>query len=227
MQIGARTVQGELERALARLSAGRRVRVDGAGRTDAGVHARGQVIAFTYTGRLSRAELGRALAALLPRDIGLGPLRRVHPGFKPRYRAKWREYRYFIWNQASMNPLHRKTAWHVPLKLDLPLMRQAARQFVGKHDFRSFAANRNYETEDTLRNLFKCQIQKKGPLMTVIIQGDGFLYKMCRGIAGTLVQIGQHKIELADLRAIFESKKRSAAGMTAPAHGLVLWKVFY
>jgi tRNA pseudouridine38-40 synthase len=126
-----------------------------------------------------------------------------------------------------MNPLLRTQAWHVPQKLDLKAMRAAAPLLLGKHDFKSFAANRNYEMETTIRTLRRCDVTRKGPLLTFVIEGDGFLYKMCRGIVGTLAQIGRGKFAVSDLKQMLHARDRRAAGMTAPAHGLVLWKVFY
>ena len=106
-------------------------------------------------------------------------------------------------------------------------MREAAKLFIGKHDFKSFAATRTYEMESNVRTLTRCDIKRSGANFTFIIEGDGFLYKMCRGIVGTLVQVGQGKIPLAEIKNILASRDRRVAGMTAPAHGLVLWKVFY
>ena len=106
-------------------------------------------------------------------------------------------------------------------------MRAAARLLIGKHDFAAFAASRDYKMNSTVRTLTRCGVRKSGPQITVVIEADGFLYKMCRGIAGTLVQIGQGKFKAEDMRQILQSKDRRAAGMSAPAHGLVLWKVFY
>ena len=106
-------------------------------------------------------------------------------------------------------------------------MRTAAKILLGKHDFKSFAGTRNYEMETTVRTLTRCDIRKRGPLLTFIIEGDGFLYKMCRGVVGTLVQLGRGKFTQDDLRHMLAAKDRREAGMTAPAQGLVLWKVFY
>jgi tRNA pseudouridine38-40 synthase len=106
-------------------------------------------------------------------------------------------------------------------------MRAAAPVFVGKHDFQSFAASRNYQHESTVRTLTRCEIRQSGPLLTFLIEGDGFLYKMCRGIVGTLVQIGLGKFPADAIKPMLAKRDRRAAGMTAPAHGLVLWKVFY
>ena len=134
---GKRTVQGELEAALADLGDGIDQRVDGAGRTDAGVHASGQVIAFTYAGRLATAELGRALDALLPRDVAVRDVRRVPDGFHPRYAARYREYRYTVWN-GPRSPLRERTALGVRDPLDTAAMERAGSVFVGRHDFRAF-----------------------------------------------------------------------------------------
>lgn len=106
-------------------------------------------------------------------------------------------------------------------------MRAAAASFRGRRDFKSFAGTRNYEMESTIRTVTRCDLKLEGPLLTFVIEGDGFLYKMCRGIVGTLIQVGQGKISGNDIPAIFSSRDRRVAGMTAPAQGLVLWKVFY
>ncbi|HEY4952734.1 MAG TPA: tRNA pseudouridine(38-40) synthase TruA, partial [Verrucomicrobiae bacterium] len=118
-------------------------------------------------------------------------------------------------------------AWHFPMKLDLKKMRSAAKLFLGKHDFKSFAGTRSYEMESNVRTLTRCDLKKSGSQLTFIIEGDGFLYKMCRGIVGTLVQVGQGKIAVAEIKNILARRDRRVAGMTAPAHGLVLWKVYY
>jgi tRNA pseudouridine38-40 synthase len=115
----------------------------------------------------------------------------------------------------------------VPKPLDVSAMRSAAKLFLGKHDFKSLAGTRDYEMKSTVRTLKRCDLRRNGPLLTLIIEGDGFLYKMCRGIAGTLAQVGEGKIGAGEIREILRQRDRRAAGMTAPAHGLVLWKVFY
>ena len=126
-----------------------------------------------------------------------------------------------------MNPLQRHSAWHVPRRLDLRLMRAAAVHFVGKHDFQSFSSNPGYKKQTTVRTLTRCDVKKSGPLYSFIIEGDGFLYKMCRGIVGTIVQAGLGKFPPGDVVHMLAQADRRVAGMTAPAHGLVLWKVFY
>jgi tRNA pseudouridine38-40 synthase len=205
-------------------------RLHSSSRTDAGVHALGMVAQFeTPAARLSMPmrKLALALNAHLPADIRVMAAARAKPDFDARFDAKGKQYRYHIWNGPAMNPLMRHFAWHVARPLDVKAMRAAAELFLGTHDFKSFAATRDYEMKSTVRTLRRCDVQRRGPLLTVIIEGDGFLYKMCRGIAGTLAQIGQGKIAVDEVKNILDKKDRRAAGMTAPAHGLVLWKVFY
>ena len=177
--------------------------------------------------KMSPAKLALALNAFLPADVRVVSAKPCRPGFHARFDARGKQYRYFVWNHPAQNPLLRHQAWQVTRKLELRAMREAARLFIGKHDFKSFAASRNYEMESTVRKLTRCDLRKSGPLLTFIIEGDGFLYKMCRGIVGTLVQVGQGKIAVADIEGILASRDRRVAGMTAPAHGLVLWRVFY
>jgi tRNA pseudouridine38-40 synthase len=205
-------------------------RVCGSSRTDTGVHALGMVADI----EVPRAEFNMplrkvplALNSHLPEDIRVTAAQRVPADFHSRFQAKGKQYRYFVWNHTAMNPLLRRQAWHVPVKLDLAAMRAAARHVIGKHDFRSFAALHSYHIEDTVRRLTRCDIQRRGSLLTFLIEGDGFLYKMCRGIVGTLVQLGRGKFGEAELKRMLAAKDRREAGMSAPAHGLVLWKVFY
>lgn len=168
-----------------------------------------------------------AINAWLPEDIRVLAVARARPEFHARFDAKGKQYRYLIWNHPAMNPLLRTQAWHVKRRLDLAAMRQAAAAFVGRHDFRSFRSNPTYDTDSTVRTIRRCDLKKSGSLLTVVIEGDGFLYKMCRGIAGTLVQVGEGKIDAGEIRTILEHRDRRVAGMTAPACGLVLWKVYY
>ena len=222
-------VQQRVEEALARLFpiVGR---VHGSSRTDTGVHALGMVAHFEVAQcdlKMEPRKLLLALNAFLPDDIRVMSVRRAPADFHARFDAKAKQYRYYVWNHAAMNPLLRAQAWHVPVPLDIRLMRSAARRFVGRHDFRSFAANSGYERETTVRTIRRCDIKRAGALITFTIEGDGFLYKMCRGIVGTIVQIGQGKFGVETVDAMFTAKDRRMAGMTAPAHGLVLWKEFY
>jgi tRNA pseudouridine38-40 synthase len=222
-------VQQRLEEALAKLFP-HASRPHSSSRTDAGVHALGMVAQVEIPDaevKMTASKIALALNAYLPPDIRVMSVKRTKPDFDARYDAEGKQYRYFIWNGPAMNPLLRQQAWHVPRDLDLKAMRAAAKFFVGKHDFKSLAATRNYEMKSTVRTLRRCDIKRNGPLLTFIIEGDGFLYKMCRGIVGTLAQVGQGKIPADEIRSILQRKDRREAGMTAPAHGLVLWKVFY
>lgn len=205
-------------------------RIHSSSRTDTGVHALGMVAHVEIPAaefKMPVAKLVLAINAHLPPDIRILSAKKCAADFQARFDAKGKQYRYFVWNHPAMNPLMRTQAWHVGRKLDLAKMRRAAKSFLGKHDFKSFAATRNYEMESTVRTLTRCDLKRSGPSLTFIIEGDGFLYKMCRGIVGTLVQVGQGKIAVEDIQKILDSKDRRFAGMSAPACGLVLWKVFY
>ena len=222
-------VQEKVEGALARLFPSVK-RIRSSSRTDTGVHALGMVADV----EIPKAEfsmpvqkLALAINAWLPEDIRIVAAQRVPGTFHARFDTTGKEYRYFVWNHTSMNPLLRRQAWHVPLPLDVAAMRAAAKRFVGTHDFRSFATTHTYKIEDTVRTVKRCDVRQNGRLLTFVIEGDGFLYKMCRGIVGTLVQLGQGKFGEEELRKMLAAKDRRVAGMSAPAQGLVLWKVRY
>jgi tRNA pseudouridine38-40 synthase len=222
-------VQEKLEAALAKLFPSK-PRVHSSSRTDTGVHALGMVAHFDLPPaelRMTLRKLALALNAWLPEDIRVLAAGRAAKDFHARFGASGKQYRYFVWNHPAMNPLIRHTAWHVPRPLDLLAMRRAGRLLLGRHDFASFTANPGYDRSSTVRTLTRCDLKRAGHLLTFIIEGDGFLYKMCRGIVGTLVQAGLGKFPAAELRRMLSRRDRRAAGMTAPAHGLVLWKVYY
>ncbi len=222
-------VQEKVEEALAKLFP-THPRLHSSSRTDTGVHALGMVAHFEVPPKdykLSGPKLQLALNAWLPADIRITSVSRAPKEFHARFDATGKQYRYFVWNNSAMNPLLRHTAWHVPRTLNIHAMRHAAALFIGKHDFRSFSANQGYERTTTVRTLTGCAIKRNASLLTFVIEGDGFIYKMCRGIVGTLVQIGLGKFPETDVRKMLAHKDRRAAGMTAPAQGLVLWKVFY
>jgi tRNA pseudouridine38-40 synthase len=220
VQPGARTVQGEIERALSRLNGGRRIRIEGAGRTDTGVHASAQVIAFTYFGRLPAKELGRALGALLPRDVAIGPLVRVAPGFRPRYAARIREYRYTIWN-GPHSPLRERYALELREPLDVPAMASAAGVLVGRHDFSAFGGGHR----QPIRTLYGVRVRRKGRTITIDVTGDAFLRQMVRSIVAALLRIGRGEATAEDLAVALRSPGRAFAGAIAPPHGLCLRRV--
>jgi tRNA pseudouridine38-40 synthase len=205
-------------------------RLHSSSRTDTGVHALGMVAHVEVPRTEFKMPVGRlalALNAFLPDDIRVLSAVRAPGKFHARFHSTGKQYRYFVWNHPAMNPLLQNRAWHFPVKLDLAAMRAAAKLFLGERDFKAFTVSRRYEMKSTVRTLARCDIKRSGPQLTFLIEGDGFLYKMCRGIVGTLVQVGQGKIAVDDIAAILASGDRRVAGMTAPAHGLVLWKVYY
>lgn len=220
VQPGERTVQGEIERALAQVYGGRRIKVDGAGRTDAGVHARGQVIAFTVDERMERDELQAALNGLLPGDVSIGRLRRVVPDFRPRSRASHREYRYMVWN-GTRSPLRERYAYGVHDKLDVDRMREAARLFVGRHDFSPFGG----KDRQPVRTLRRIEVRRQGQLITIVVVGDAFLRGMVRRIAAALIRVGKGKASVADVADALAAKSPAFNGEAAPARGLTLWDV--
>jgi tRNA pseudouridine38-40 synthase len=220
VQPGGRTVQGELEQALSRLSGGNQVVVEGAGRTDTGVHARGQVIAFTYSGRLGRSELQRAFAESLPNDIGLGPIVAVGERFSPRYQAKHREYRYLIWN-GPRSPLRERQSLGVRERLDVAAMAAAAKVFVGRHDFSAFGG----ADRQPVRTLTRLSVIRRGDLITVTVVGDAFLRGMVRRIVAALLRVGHGKASAGELAAALRERRPAFHGEAAAARGLTLWRV--
>lgn len=221
-QPGSRTVQGELERALARLNGGRRIRVSAAGRTDAGVHARGQVIAFDYAGRMTRGELEASLGALLPADVAIGRLQRTQTDFGPRYAAVRREYRYTIWN-GPRSPLRERFALGVRDPLDVPAMARAAGVFVGRRDFSAFGG----AGRQPIRTLSEVRVRRSGRTITVTVVGQAFLRQMVRSIVAALLRVGRGEATAEDVEAELRrgSTGRAFAGAVAPPQGLCLWQV--
>lgn len=223
------TVQQKVEEALKRFFPSVD-RVHSSSRTDTGVHARGMVAHVEVQKdefRIGELKLRLALNAFLPDDVSVTEVKRVPGNFHARFDAAGKQYRYMIWNHPALNPLQREVSWHVPRELDFLRMQEGAKFFIGNHDFRAFAVKREYEMRSTIRVVSNCKLYKKDSMLTCLIEGEGFLYKMCRGIVGTLVEVGLGKLKPVDIRNILKSCDRSQAGMTAPAHGLILWKVMY
>jgi tRNA pseudouridine38-40 synthase len=223
-QPGRRTVQGELEETLWRVTQ-ERVRVAGAGRTDAGVHALGQVASFATGTRLEPAELGRALNALLPPDVAVRRCLEVPEGFHARFSAQSREYFYWIINRPERPALQRERACHVPLPLSVVAMDEACRLLVGTHDFASFSgAGRR---EKTVRTVIRAACRSEGEGVYVEVAADAFLPHMVRNIVGTLIWLGTGKLDLPAFARILAGGRRSLAGPTAPPQGLYLARVNY
>jgi tRNA pseudouridine38-40 synthase len=220
LQPGARTVQGELEAALARLGNGERQPVAGAGRTDAGVHASGQVIAFTYAGRLPADRLLTALNGRLPRDIAVRDLRRVPDGYHPRYAARFREYRYTVWN-GSRSPLRERTALQVRIPLDAAAMARAGSIFVGRHDFSALGG----ESVQPVRTVHSVRVRRSGSLITIDVRADAFLRGMVRRMVALLLEVGKGNMDDAGVAAALAGQAPALAGAAAPARGLCLRRV--
>ena len=217
---GKRTVQGVLEAALARLGHEGERRVDGAGRTDAGVHATGQVIAFTYTGRLTATELDRALDALLPTDIAIRGVRRVPDGFHPRFAARYREYRYTVWN-GPRSPIRERFALGVRAPLDTAAMERAGSVLVGRHDFSAFGA----ADRQPVRTLHWVRVRRAGSLVTIDVAADAFLRQMVRRIVAALLEVGRGTLDEAAVAEALASRQPALNGAVAPARGLCLRRV--
>jgi tRNA pseudouridine38-40 synthase len=220
VQPGARTVQGELEAALATISGGNRVRVVAAGRTDAGVHATGQVIAFTDPNGRPAKELARALDALLPEDVAIREVRRVQAEFNPRYAARYREYRYTVWN-GPRSPLRERFALGVRDPLDIAAMERAGSVLVGRHDFSSFGVAHR----QPVRTVHSVRIRREGPLVTIDVAADAFLGQMVRRIVAVLLEVGHGKMSEEAVAEALASRRPAFNGVTAPAKGLCLRRV--
>jgi len=238
VQPDRRTVQGEVERAIAEVSQ-ERVRIHGASRTDAGVHARGQVASFTTQTRLAPPELKKALNARLAEDVAVLECDEAAPGFHARHDATGKHYRYTILNRAEPSPLERRTSLHVRDVLDVDAMQAAAQAVLGEHDFRGFETEtslRYRELEEkgrstenaSVRRITAARLARLSPALLVFdIAGTGFLYNMIRSLVGTLLQVGRGKRPASDVSDIVTARARARAGPTSPPTGLCLVRVFY
>ena len=220
------TVQGELERILHELT-GEKERIHCSGRTDAGVHARGQVTHFDLAKPVILKKLQIGFNALLEEDIRVLSIRNARPDFHARFDAKGKEYRYFIWNGEIMPPFVRQYRAHVRAPLDVKAMNAAAKRLVGKHDFAAFSANPHYERDGTVRHLRELKVTRHGRDFTIVAKGDGFLYKMVRSLAGFLIRVGAGDLKPEAAAEILTSKIRTARVPTAAPQGLFLWRVLY
>jgi tRNA pseudouridine38-40 synthase len=225
-QIQARepTVQGEIERAI-RSVVGVETRVVGAGRTDRGVHARGQVISFEVEWQHELSSLQRALNATLDAGVAVVEMGPAPAGFHPRFSAVSRTYRYTLLNRAQRSPLARLTAWHVVQGLDVERMVQASQHLLGSHDFSTFG--RPTQGESTVRTVMRAEFREEEPFVLFDIEANAFLYRMVRSITGTLVQVGRGSVSPEQLRAMLGAQDRSQIRLVAPAHGLCLMRVDY
>jgi len=220
------TIQGVLEERLYRL-AKRPVQVIGAGRTDAGVHARGQVINFVAGDWPVPVErVAYALNGLLPRDIVAIDAEEVPETFHARFSTVAKTYRYTIYNGKWHSPFHRLYSYHVPKRLDLSAMQDAAGYLEGRHDFSAFRAL-GTPVKTTVRTLYQARLDVEGDFIYIVLRADGFLYHMARMITGTLLRVGLGKLPASEVAGILASRDSLKGGPTVPARGLCLEKVEY
>jgi tRNA pseudouridine38-40 synthase len=224
-QPGMRTVEGCLEEAVRQMT-GEDVFVRGAGRTDSGVHAEGQVASFPLVARIPPHGLLRGLNSILPMDLAIVDAAEAPLDFDARFSARGKVYRYTVWNHVVRSPLHERTAWHVRQALDLAVMAEAAARLVGEHDFRAFRAA-DCERRTTRRIVRRLDVDRQGALCTFEVEATAFLKNMVRILVGTLVDLGRAIRPPEAVARMLETGDRAAGGMTAPAHGLTLLRVLY
>ncbi|WP_164670705.1 tRNA pseudouridine(38-40) synthase TruA [Virgibacillus doumboii] len=222
-----RTVQGELEKALTRIHKGEYIRIHPSGRTDTGVHAKGQVIHFETSYDLQVNNWKMAMNTLLPKDVYVRAVEIVSEAFHARYDVVEKEYRYYIWNEQETDVFKQNYAYQFPYTLDLQAMKDACRHFEGNHDFTTFSSAKATTRGSKVRNMYEVSCNMEGSQIEFIFRGSGFLYNMVRIITGTLLDVGQGRRRPADIGELLEKKDRRLVGDTVPAQGLYLWKVTY
>ena len=218
------TIQGKLETALSRIL-GESIEISGSGRTDAGVHARGQVANFHCESTMPAYEILENLRRYLPEDIGIYACRDVSERFHARLNAKEKTYRYRIWNSEQPCVFERRFVTVMPETLDLEAMNQAAQHLLGQHDFAAFCGNAKMK-KSTVRYIRSLTAERNGEEIHITVTGNGFLHNMVRIIVGTLVEVGRKERDPDNIPALFEAK-RADAGFLAPAQGLCLMEVYY
>lgn len=226
VQPNKRTVQSELEAVLAKMHKGNPIKVSASGRTDAGVHAKGQVIHFDSILPISEDKWEIALNSLLPEDISVLSVIKVDSSFHARFDAIGKEYHYVLQLSKKRDPFKRHFAYQYPYSLNLEAMKQASHHFIGTHDFTSFCSAKT-EVEDRIRTIETIDFFLDGDFLTLRFVGNGFLYNMVRILTGTLLEVGTGKRKPEQMVDILGEKDRRFAGKTAPSQGLYLWKVFY
>jgi tRNA pseudouridine38-40 synthase len=226
-QANAPTIQGEVEKALKKLTK-ERIRIKTASRTDAGVHARGQVVCFDTKSKLPLKSFIDGLNHYLPGDIAVKGAYKTAIDFDVRRRAVSREYRYSIYNSPTRSPLKEGTAWRVAGKLDIAAMQKACEALVGRHDFASFVGSEIVAKEKrTVRDVYRAAITQDGEMITFEITANAFLPHQVRNMIGCLVKVGQDKMTAIEFKQIIKSRTPGFAGPTAPAEGLCLVQVNY
>ena len=223
-QAGGTAIQDVIEERLAQIFK-RQVRIHGSGRTDAGVHAHGQVFHFDAAWMHGADKLGLALR-VLPAGIQIKSVRPVPKTFHARFKAKGKRYEYHV-HLGDADPFTRPYCWVVLKPLDVPAMQAAARLLTGRHDFRAFTALNGPERDDTVRELRRLDVVQRGRRLRITAESSGFLYKMVRSLTGALVAVGEGRLSLDEVRALLAGGRRIPAVQTAPPQGLFLSRVFY
>lgn len=218
-------IQGEIEKAIKELT-GEEVSLTASGRTDAGVHALGQVANFKTNSNIEIVKFAIAINSKLKKSIVIKSAEEVDEDFHARYKCKGKKYRYVINNSYQGTAIYRDLEYHIPQKLDISKMKQAIKYFEGKHDFKGFRAS-GTSSKDSIREIYKAEIKEDNERILIELTGNGFMYNMVRIIAGTIVDVGLGKISPNEIPEILESKDRTRAGKTLPAHGLYLVEVYY
>jgi tRNA pseudouridine38-40 synthase len=221
-----RTIQSEFEAVLAQMHKGTIIKVTASGRTDSGVHAKGQVLHFESPLTFPTENWVKAFSALLPTDIIVLEVDIVPDDFHARFHTTGKEYRYIIARSKLRDPFQRNYAYHYPYPLDWEAMREAISYLIGTHDFTSFCSAKT-EVVDKVRTIQVMDFEESDGYMVFRFVGEGFLYNMVRILVGTLLDVGSGKMSPHDMSGILAKQDRSFAGKTAPAQGLYLWKVFY
>ncbi len=218
-------IQGEIEQAIKEIT-GENVDLIASGRTDAGVHSLGQVANFRTNSKIEIEKFAIAINSKLKKSIVIKSAEEVEEDFHARYKCKGKKYRYVINNSYQGTAIYRDLEYHIPQKLDIIKMKQAIKYFEGKHDFKGFRAS-GTSSKDSIREIYKAEIKIDNERILIELTGNGFMYNMVRIIAGTIVDVGFGKISPNEIAEIIESKDRTRAGKTLPAHGLYLVEVYY
>ncbi|MFC2949243.1 tRNA pseudouridine(38-40) synthase TruA [Virgibacillus sediminis] len=226
-QPNQRTVQGELEKALAKIHKGKQIGVHASGRTDAGVHAFCQVFHFETSYGIPEEKWKKALNSLLPGDIHIKRSAEVSSSFHSRFDVKEKEYRYYVNNSEEPNVFRRNYVFHFPYRLNLQSMQEACRYFEGSHDFTSFSSAKATTKGSKVRTIYHASCIERDGYIEFIFRGNGFLYNMVRIMVGTLLDVGQGRKKPEEIQSIIEKTDRKFAGETAPPQGLYLWDVIY
>ncbi len=226
IQSVAPTVQGVLNEALRKLTGEAELKVRGASRTDAGVHALGQVADFQTSSTIPGKSFAMAVKRHLPDDIAVISSEEVDADFGARHNSVGKEYRYLIVNRGPRSALERERAWHVPVRLDIEAMQSAANMLVGEKDFTSFCAAES-DAEHFVREITSVDVERRGEIVEITVKGTAFLRHMVRIMVGLLERVGTGKVSPSEVEAIVEARERDPALMTAPPQGLYLVKVLY